>query len=120
MVNHTACMHTIKGSYIQLLLEYLGNLLKIWSVQYFVTSHLFWYHTWKAGHCVEVHIYVYACLAHGLSLLNSEQVQFVAPTSEEFDLLLRQMRERLDNGQGETIYELGIGGVCGVHVCVCV
>ncbi|CAB3359760.1 Hypothetical predicted protein [Cloeon dipterum] len=33
----------------------------------------------------------------------------VSPTSEQFDLLLRQLRERLDDGRGETIYEIGIG-----------
>ncbi len=38
------------------------------------------------------------------------QLQMVAPTAEEFDILAQHMRERLDKGQGETIYELGIGG----------
>ncbi len=38
------------------------------------------------------------------------QLQFVAPTAEEFDLLQRQMKARLSDGQGETIYEIGLGG----------
>lgn len=33
----------------------------------------------------------------------------MSPTSEQFDLLLRQLRERLEDGRGETIYEIGIG-----------
>jgi hypothetical protein len=37
------------------------------------------------------------------------QTALVSPTSEQFDLLLRQLRERLDDGRGETIYEIGIG-----------
>ncbi len=38
------------------------------------------------------------------------QLQFVAPTAEEFDLLQRQMKARLSEGQGETIFEIGLGG----------
>lgn len=34
----------------------------------------------------------------------------MAPSSEEFELLLTQLKERMDRGQGETIYEIGIGG----------
>ena len=40
----------------------------------------------------------------------SLQLQFVEPTAEEFDILLTQLKERMDRGQGETIYEIGIGG----------
>jgi hypothetical protein len=42
------------------------------------------------------------------------QTALVSPTSEQFDLLLRQLRERLDDGRGETIYEIGIG--LGKHI----
>ncbi|XP_064641825.1 GTP-binding protein 1-like [Lineus longissimus] len=34
---------------------------------------------------------------------------FVSPTTEEYDILLEQLRERVKEGQGETIYELGVG-----------
>lgn len=44
--------------------------------------------------------------------IKDPKLQFVAPTSEEFDILLTQLKERLDKGQGETIYEIGIGGGC--------
>lgn len=35
----------------------------------------------------------------------------MAPNEEEFDLLQRQMKARLSDGQGETIYEIGLGGI---------
>lgn len=44
------------------------------------------------------------------------QTALVSPTSEQFDLLLRQLRERLDDGRGETIYEIGIG--LGKHIFI--
>ena len=34
----------------------------------------------------------------------------MAPTAEEFEVLLSQLKARMDRGQGETIYEIGIGG----------
>ena len=34
----------------------------------------------------------------------------MAPTAEEFERLLTQLKERMDRGQGETIYEIGVGG----------
>lgn len=36
----------------------------------------------------------------------------MAPTAEEFEMLLTQLKERMDRGQGETIYEIGVGGKC--------
>lgn len=38
------------------------------------------------------------------------QLQFVSPSAEEFDILQRQMKARIEEGQGETIYEIGVGG----------
>ena len=38
------------------------------------------------------------------------QVALISPTDEQFDLLLRKLKERLDEGHGETIYEVGVGG----------
>lgn len=34
----------------------------------------------------------------------------ISPTDEQFDILLHKLKERLDEGHGETIYEVGIGG----------
>ena len=34
----------------------------------------------------------------------------IGPTDEQFDILLHKLKERLDEGHGETIYEVGIGG----------
>jgi len=38
------------------------------------------------------------------------KLQFVSPSAEEFDILQRQMKARIEEGQGETIYEIGVGG----------
>lgn len=38
------------------------------------------------------------------------QLQFVSPSAEEFDVLQRQLKARLEEGQGEAIYEIGMGG----------
>ena len=38
------------------------------------------------------------------------QLQFVSPSGEEFEALQWQLRARMDEGQGEAIYEVGIGG----------
>ena len=62
---------------------------------------------------------------HYLPPTTHTQLQFVAPTAEEFDLLQRQLKARLSDGQGETIYEVGVGGElstvsaasCTVSVC---
>lgn len=41
------------------------------------------------------------------------QLVMVSPTSEQYDSLLRQMSERIDEGCGETIYVIGQGsGEC--------
>ncbi|XP_024083663.1 GTP-binding protein 1 [Cimex lectularius] len=37
------------------------------------------------------------------------KASLVSPTSEQFDLLQRKLKERVDNGRGETIFEVGIG-----------
>lgn len=42
------------------------------------------------------------------------QFQFVAPSAEEFEIFKRQMKVRLDEGQGESMYEIGIGGEWGI------
>ena len=34
----------------------------------------------------------------------------ISPTDEQFDILLHKLKERLDEGHGETIYEVGVGG----------
>ncbi|KAG8229346.1 hypothetical protein J437_LFUL007154 [Ladona fulva] len=33
----------------------------------------------------------------------------VSPTEEQFDLLMRSIKERLDDGRGETIFDIGVG-----------
>ena len=38
------------------------------------------------------------------------QLQFVSPSAEEFDILQRQLKARIEEGQGETICEVGVGG----------
>lgn len=42
-----------------------------------------------------------------LSLL--PQLVLVSPTGEQYDSLLRHLRERIDEGCGETIYVVGMG-----------
>ena len=34
----------------------------------------------------------------------------MAPSAEEFEIFKRQMKVRLNEGQGEAMYEVGIGG----------
>lgn len=34
----------------------------------------------------------------------------ISPDDEQFDFLLHKLKERLDEGHGETIYEVGVGG----------
>ena len=38
------------------------------------------------------------------------QMALISPTDEQFDILLHKLKERLDEGHGETIYEVGVGG----------
>jgi len=40
------------------------------------------------------------------------QHALVSPTNDEYEYLLETIRERVEEGQGETIYELGTGGLC--------
>ncbi|KAM4612374.1 GTP binding protein 1, like isoform 2-T2 [Polymixia lowei] len=39
----------------------------------------------------------------------SSKLVLVSPTGEQYDSLLRQLRERMDEGCGETIYVVGVG-----------
>ena len=34
----------------------------------------------------------------------------MSPSAEEFDILQRQLKARIEEGQGETICEVGVGG----------
>ena len=38
------------------------------------------------------------------------QLALVSPDDDQFDVLHQKLMERLEEGQGETIYELGVGG----------
>lgn len=37
------------------------------------------------------------------------QMALVSPTEEQFDLLQQRLRQRLDEGRGETIFDVGVG-----------
>lgn len=37
------------------------------------------------------------------------QLVLVSPSADQYDSLLRQLRERMDEGCGETIYVVGMG-----------
>uniref|UniRef100_A0A3P9KZ05 GTP-binding protein 1 n=1 Tax=Oryzias latipes TaxID=8090 RepID=A0A3P9KZ05_ORYLA len=39
----------------------------------------------------------------------SSKLALVSPNGEQYDLLLRQLRDRMDEGSGETIYVVGMG-----------
>ena len=45
-----------------------------------------------------------------LICMSNLQLQFLSPTTDEFDSLQCQMKARISEGQGETIYEIGTGG----------
>lgn len=49
--------------------------------------------------------------------LPSSKTILVSPTDEEYDMLLRQLRQRIQEGNGETLYEIGIadGDTNGLH-----
>ena len=51
-----------------------------------------------------MYVYIYVCVC--------TQLQYVSPDDEEFEQLKEQMLTQLEEGQGETIYEIGVGGVC--------
>ena len=38
------------------------------------------------------------------------QTILVSPNDEEYDMLLRQLQQRIQDGNGETLYEIGVGG----------
>lgn len=46
------------------------------------------------------------------------QLALVSPNGEQYDSLLRQLRERMDEGCGETIYVVGVGSgeMCTSHL----
>lgn len=44
-----------------------------------------------------------------ISLCLTSQLVLVSPTGEQYDSLLRHLRERIDEGCGETIYVVGMG-----------
>lgn len=44
---------------------------------------------------------------HGIDF--SSKIALVSPSGEQYDSLLRQLRERMDEGCGETIYVVGVG-----------
>lgn len=37
------------------------------------------------------------------------QTCLISPTSEQYDLLQCKLKERIENGRGETIFEVGVG-----------
>lgn len=38
-----------------------------------------------------------------------QRVALISPNDEQFDILLHKLKERLEEGHGETIYEIGVG-----------
>ena len=38
------------------------------------------------------------------------QTALVSPTNDEYEFILETIKERVEEGQGETIYEIGTGG----------
>ena len=47
------------------------------------------------------------------------QVSLLSPSDEQFDVLLQKLMERLEEGQGETIYEIGVGGELEKKALIC-
>lgn len=47
--------------------------------------------------------------------MDNSNLQFVSPSAEEFDVLQRQLKARLEEGQGEAIYEIGMGVGCSAN-----
>jgi len=37
----------------------------------------------------------------------------VSPTNDEYEFIVETIKERVEEGQGETIYEIGTGGKTG-------
>ena len=50
-------------------------------------------------------------------LLMSLQLQLIEPSAELFDVLREQLAARLRDGHGETIYEVGSGGLSTLKLC---
>ena len=64
--------------------------------------------------CAINHLYSFISLiSHVLSkiILMFLQLALVSPSNEEFEMLLEEIRTRIMETQGETIYELGVGGL---------
>ena len=41
------------------------------------------------------------------------QTALVSPNEKQYDLLQRRLKERLEDGRGETIFDVGVGeGMC--------
>lgn len=38
------------------------------------------------------------------------QTALVSPTNDEYEFIVESIKERVEEGQGETIYEVGTGG----------
>ena len=38
------------------------------------------------------------------------QTALVSPSNEEYEYIMEIIKERVEEGQGETIYEVGVGG----------
>ena len=41
------------------------------------------------------------------------QTALVSPTNDEYEFIVETIKERVEEGQGETIYEIGTGGKTG-------
>lgn len=39
------------------------------------------------------------------------QTALVSPTNDEYEFILETIKEQVEEGQGETIYEVGTGGM---------
>uniref|UniRef100_A0A4W5Q4M8 GTP-binding protein 1 n=1 Tax=Hucho hucho TaxID=62062 RepID=A0A4W5Q4M8_9TELE len=59
---------------------------------------------WSSESGLESRLYTF-CLSPSLP----RQLALVSPNGEQYDSLLRQLRERMDEGCGETIYVVGMG-----------
>ncbi|CAH3015223.1 unnamed protein product [Porites evermanni] len=46
---------------------------------------------------------------NGTEHVIDQRVALISPNDEQFDLLLHKLKERLEEGHGETIYEIGVG-----------
>lgn len=42
-------------------------------------------------------------------IFNLSQMAMVSPSEEQFDLLQKKLIQRLEEGRGETIFDVGVG-----------